>query len=87
MMFANCEAIQVGEKCSLTKTITEADVRRFVDMTSVDNPLHVDAVYARSTAFKTVVVHGMRGASFISAAIGNRLPGSGALWVSQQMDF
>ena len=43
MMFANFEAIQVGEKRSLTKTITEADVRRFVDMTGDDNPLHVDA--------------------------------------------
>ena len=51
MMFANFEAIQVGEKRSLTKAITEADVRRFVDMTGDDNPLHVDAAYARSTPF------------------------------------
>lgn len=87
MMFANFEAIQVGEKRSLTKTITEADVRRFVDMTGDDNPLHVDAAYARSTPFKDVVVHGMLGASFISTVIGTRLPGPGALWVSQQMDF
>ena len=87
MMFANFEAIQVGEKRSLTKTITEADVRRFVDMTGDDNPLHVDAAYARSTPFKDVVVHGMLGASYISTVIGTRLPGPGALWVSQQMDF
>lgn len=87
MMFANYEAIQVGEKRSLTKTITQADVRRFVDMTGDDNPLHVDAAYARGTPFKDVVVHGMLGASFISTVIGTRLPGPGALWVSQQMDF
>lgn len=87
MMFANFEAIQVGERRSLTKTITEADVRRFVDMTGDDNPLHVDAAYARGTPFKDVVVHGMLGASFISTVIGTRLPGPGALWVSQQMDF
>ena len=86
-MFANFEAIQVGERRSLTKKITEADVRRFVDMTGDDNPLHVDAAYARGTAFKDVVVHGMLGASFISTVIGTQLPGPGALWVSQQMDF
>ena len=87
MMFANFEAIQVGERRSLTKKITEADVRRFVEMTGDDNPLHVDAAYARGTAFKDVVVHGMLGASFISTVIGTRLPGPGALWVSQQIDF
>ncbi|MDB5964003.1 MAG: MaoC domain protein dehydratase [Polaromonas sp.] len=87
MMFSNFEAIQVGERRSLTKTITEADVRRFVEMTGDDNPLHVDADYARGTPFKDVVVHGMLGASFISTVIGTRLPGPGALWVSQQMEF
>ena len=87
MMFSNFAAIKVGERRSLTKTVTKADVQRFVEMTGDDNPLHVDADYARGTPFKDVVVHGMLGASFISTVIGTRLPGPGALWVSQQMDF
>lgn len=87
VMFKDFDAIQVGETQTLTKHITEADVRKFVEMTGDDNPLHVDRAYAETTAFKDIVVHGMLGASFISTVIGTKLPGTGALWVSQNMEF
>lgn len=86
-MFHDFDAIQVGDERSLQKTITADDVRRFVEMTGDDNPLHVDPQYAQATPFKGVVVHGMLGAAFLSTVIGTQLPGKGALWVSQQMDF
>ncbi len=86
-MFRDFDAIAVGDTTALVKTITEADVRKFVDMTGDDNPLHVDRAYAETTAFKDIVVHGMLGASFISTVIGTRLPGTGALWVAQNMEF
>jgi 3-oxoacyl-[acyl-carrier protein] reductase len=86
-VFKDFESIQVGETRSLVKTITEADVRRFVEMTGDDNPLHVDRAYAETTAFKDIVVHGMLGASFISTVIGTQLPGTGALWVAQSLEF
>ena len=86
-MFKDFESIQVGETHSLVKTITEADVRRFVEMTGDDNPLHVNRAYAETTAFKDIVVHGMLGASFISTVIGTKLPGTGALWVTQNLEF
>ena len=78
-MFKKFEDIAVGDSHDLIKTITEADVRKFVDMTGDDNPLHVDRHYAEQTPFKDVVVHGMLGASFISTVIGTKLPGKGAL--------
>jgi 3-oxoacyl-[acyl-carrier protein] reductase len=86
-MFKNFDAIQVGETQTLVKHITEVDVRKFVEMTGDDNPLHVDRAYAETTSFKDIVVHGMLGASFISTVIGTKLPGTGALWVSQNIDF
>lgn len=86
-MFKDFDAIKVGETQTLTKHITEVDVRKFVEMTGDDNPLHVDRAYAETTAFKDIVVHGMLGASFISTVIGTKLPGTGALWVSQNMEF
>jgi len=86
-MFKNFEAIQVGDSQTLTKHISEADVRKFVEMTGDDNPLHVNRAYAETTSFKDIVVHGMLGASFISTVIGTKLPGKGALWVSQNMEF
>ena len=86
-MFLNFESIRLGDQRSIVKTITEADVLRFVELTGDNNPLHVDKAYAESTPFKEIVVHGMLGASFISTVIGTRLPGPGALWVSQQMEY
>jgi len=86
-MFKGFDTIQIGETQTLTKRITEADVRKFVEMTGDDNPLHVDRAYAETTSFKDIVVHGMLGASFISTVIGTKLPGTGALWVSQNMEF
>lgn len=85
--FANFDAIRVGDRQELSRTITEEDIRRFVQLTGDDNPLHVDPSFAAATPFKDVVVHGMLGASFLSTVIGTRLPGPGALWVSQSMDF
>ena len=85
--FADFDAISVGDRQQLVKVITEADIRKFVEMTGDDNPLHVDRSFAEVTAFKDIVVHGMLGASFISTVIGTKLPGPGALWVTQAMDF
>lgn len=86
-MFTNFDQISVGETQALTRHITEADVRKFVEMTGDDNPLHVDRAYAETTAFKDIVVHGMLGASFLSTLIGTKLPGTGALWISQNIEF
>lgn len=85
--FASFDDIHEGDAESLTRTIGDEDIRRFVELTGDDNPLHVDAEFAGTTPFKEIVVHGMLGASFISTVIGTRLPGPGALWVSQSMDF
>jgi 3-oxoacyl-[acyl-carrier protein] reductase len=86
-VFSDFDEIRLGETRSLTKRITTEDVRKFVEMTGDDNPLHVDQSYAETTAFKEIVVHGMLGASFISTVIGTKLPGTGALWVSQSLEF
>lgn len=79
--------INIGDKESLSHTITKSDIEKFVDLTGDDNKLHVDEQYARTTAFKKPVVHGMLGASFISTIIGTKLPGDGALWFAQSLEF
>ncbi len=79
--------IQIGHKERLVHTITQSDIEKFVQLTGDDNKLHVDAEFAEKTAFKKPVVHGMLGASFISTIIGTKLPGDGALWFSQSLEF
>lgn len=81
------QTISVGDKAELTHTITQRDVEHFVELTGDDNRLHVDKSYAETTIFKKPVAHGMLGASFISTVIGTQLPGDGALWFAQSIEF
>ena len=79
--------INIGDKETISHTITSEDIEKFVELTGDDNKLHVDEKYAKTTQFKKPVVHGMLGASFISTLIGTKLPGDGALWFSQTLEF
>lgn len=81
------EQIQVGDKASLKHIVTQQDLEKFVELTGDDNKLHIDKDYAAKTSFKKPVVHGMLGASFISTIIGTKLPGDGALWFAQSLEF
>ena len=79
--------ISIGDTETLKHKITQSDIAKFVDLTGDDNKLHVDEKFASTTAFKKPVAHGMLGASFISTIIGTKLPGDGALWFSQTLEF
>ena len=79
--------ISVSDRAELSHTVTQADIDRFVELTGDDNRLHVDGDYASQTVLRKPVVHGMLGASFISTVIGTKLPGDGALWFSQNLEF
>jgi 3-oxoacyl-[acyl-carrier protein] reductase len=81
------EQIQIGDKAEINHKVVQDDIDKFVELTGDDNRLHTDKEYAAKTTFKQPVVHGMLGASFISTIIGTRLPGDGALWFSQSLEF
>ncbi len=81
------DAIKIGDVAKLSHTITQQDIDHFVELTGDDNKLHLDADYAGTTIFKKPVAHGMLGASFISTVIGTKLPGDGALWFAQNLEF
>ena len=81
------ERIRVGDHAELTHRVTPEDLQRFAELSGDRNRLHLDASYAARTPMKAPVAHGMLGASFISAVIGNRLPGDGALWFAQSLEF
>jgi 3-oxoacyl-[acyl-carrier protein] reductase len=81
------DKINIGDTAELQHVINSDDVEKFVNLTGDDNKIHVDAAFARTTPLKKPVVHGMLGASFISTIIGTKLPGDGALWFSQSLEF
>src|SRR3954469_17201563 len=52
-----------------------------------NNAIHTNEEFAVSTVFKGRIAHGMLSASVISAAIANKLPGPGTIYMSQSLRF
>ncbi|MHA1871616.1 MAG: MaoC family dehydratase, partial [Promethearchaeota archaeon] len=84
---ADYDKINIGDSASVTKTVTQADVTLFAGITGDFNPLHVNAEFAKKTQFGRNLVHGCFSSGLISAALGMKLPGPGALYVSQTSNF
>lgn len=77
----------VGQSAELSRTLTEADVMAFAEVTGDFNPVHVDAHAAASSSFGERIVHGMLTASLLSALLAMKLPGPGAIYLSQSLRF
>ncbi|WDR98313.1 MaoC family dehydratase [Burkholderia ambifaria] len=76
-----------GMSASFTKTLSERDIFLFASASGDRNPVHLDEAYASRTRFGGRIAHGMLSASVISAAIAMRLPGPGAIYLSQNLQF
>jgi 3-hydroxybutyryl-CoA dehydratase len=81
------EDLSVGQSAELVRTVDEAAIVAFAEVTGDNNPVHLDEAYAATTPFKTRIAHGMLSAGYISAVIGTKLPGPGAIYMSQQLSF
>jgi 3-hydroxybutyryl-CoA dehydratase len=81
------EDMTVGMTARYARTVTEADIVLFAGVSGDHNPIHMNEVYAASTMFKGRIAHGFLSASLISTTIGNRLPGPGAIYLSQNLRF
>ncbi len=71
----------------MVRTVQDADVRMFAELSGDFNPLHFDDGYAATTRFGRRIAHGMLSASYISTVIGTQLPGAGAVYISQSIAF
>jgi 3-hydroxybutyryl-CoA dehydratase len=81
------EDLSVGQSAELARTVTGDDLVAFAAVTGDNNPVHLDEAYAAATPFGGRIAHGMLSAGYISAVIGTRLPGPGAIYVSQSLRF
>jgi len=81
------EDLSVGMAEWLEKTIAASDVVGFAQLTGDRNPIHLSEHFAAKTPFGTRVAHGLYTASLISAVLGTRLPGPGAVYISQTLNF
>ena len=81
------EDLSVGMAERLSKTIASSDVVGFAEISGDRNPIHLSEHFAAKTPFGTRVAHGLYTASLISAVLGTRLPGPGAVYISQTLNF
>jgi 3-hydroxybutyryl-CoA dehydratase len=81
------DELTVGQTAETSRVVGAADIQAFADVSGDHNPLHLDEVYAKTTTFGERIAHGMLSASFISGLIANKLPGAGAIYLSQSLRF
>jgi len=81
------EDLSLGMVEVYKKTVSAADVVGFAEITGDRNPIHLSEHFAARTPFKGRIAHGLYTAGLISAVIGTRLPGPGAIYISQTLRF
>jgi len=79
--------IKIGDKASISKTVSETDVYLYAGITGDLNPAHINEVEAKETMFKGRIAHGMLTAGLISAVLGMQLPGPGTIYMGQELKF
>ena len=81
------EDLEEGMSASFAKTITEADIVLFAEVSGDNNAVHLNEEFAQTTTFKGRIAHGMLAASVISATLAGRLPGPGSVYLGQTLKF
>jgi len=66
--------VDIGFKVTHMKTVTEADINLFAEVSGDFNPVHMRQEYAKKTFFGGRIAHGIISLGFISAAMA-KLPG------------
>ena len=79
--------IYTGNKFFKKRKITKKDIKIFSNLSGDKNPIHIDQEYSKKMGFGKIVAHGMLSETFISAIIGNNLPGPGSLWAEKNIKF
>jgi len=79
--------LKIGDTAEFAKTVSESDIYLYAGITGDFNPAHINEDYAKNTFFKTRIAHGMLSAGFISTVIGTKLPGTGSIYVKQDLRF
>lgn len=81
------EDLSLGQTAAYSREVTGADIDAFAEVTGDDNPVHLDEAYAAKTRFGGRIAHGMLSAGYISTVLGSRMPGPGAIYLSQTLRF
>jgi phosphotransacetylase/acyl dehydratase len=81
------DELKIGDSASLMHTLTYKDIQLFAAISGDVNPAHVDPAFAKDDMFHKIIAHGMWGGALISTVLGTELPGPGAIYLGQSLQF
>lgn len=81
------EDMEIGLSRSIAKVMGDVEIESFAKTSEDRNPIHLNDEAGKASIFKSRVVHGMLSASLFSALLGEYLPGHGAIYLSQTLQF
>ena len=87
MIGKTIDELRAGDVAELVHRVEPDDVAGFIDAVGDHNPIHSDPEYAATTSFREPIAPGVYTAGLVSAVIGTRLPGPGAIYLSQSLKF
>ncbi len=80
-------ALRIGQSATRAKTVTEADLHAYAEITGDYNPLHFDDAFAAATRFGRRVAQGGITAGLLNALVAMDLPGPGTVFMSQTLTY
>src|SRR5215470_1425468 len=81
------DEIQIGDSATISKMFGKVDIELYAAISGDANPTHMDNAFARAAWFEGITAHGMLPVGLISNLLGNRLPGAGTVFLSQEFQF
>ncbi|MCQ4637211.1 MaoC family dehydratase [Anaerovorax odorimutans] len=77
----------VGDKAAIKQKVTEQIIGDYADISGDRNPIHMDTKYAEETVFGERIAHGLFCQALVSNVIGNKLPGEGAILLTERINY
>jgi acyl dehydratase len=77
----------VGDVAELSRTVSDADIERFTQISGDRNPLHYDLEAAKFSRFGEIVVQGGITSAILNAVVAEKLPGPGTVFLNVNWNF
>jgi 3-hydroxybutyryl-CoA dehydratase len=81
------DELSIGQSAEMSRVVGAGDIETFAEVSGDTNPVHLDEAYAATTTFGERIAHGMLSGAYVSAVLGTKLPGPGAIYLSQSLRF
>ncbi|MGN1402578.1 MAG: MaoC/PaaZ C-terminal domain-containing protein [Bacillus sp. (in: firmicutes)] len=81
------EAIDIGEKLTLTEKMEDKELLLYLGLTGDSNPLYIQHDYASLTSFRKPIVPSIMLAGIVTSAVSKYLPGPGSYIAGQNFSY